>query len=412
MPRKYSVEFKEKAVHQIIEMVRLESCSLQRAYTEVGELLGVSHHTLRAWYRDSASVRDNSDASGGETMEEELRRLRRENRELKRANGILKTASAFSQRNSTDPRPNDLLHRRVQGSIWGRGHLQSSKQADRGFITSRGYRKATTRVPSARALSDSLLIPEIQRVHAENFSVYGIRKMWHAMNREGFHIGRDKTARLMKLAGVSGRRRGRTPLTTISPKAPDHRPDLVRRNFRAQAPGRLWVADITYVRTLSGFAYTAFVVDVFSRKIVGVATRSTMRTDALPMEALEHALTTAGRIHGNQLIHHSDRGSQYVSLKYSTALAESGIRPSVGTVGDSYDNALAETVNGLYKAELIHAQGPWTSVGEVELATLRWVHWWNTKRLHQALDYATPQEIETKYYLTEPINTGPSKKRN
>ena len=156
------------------------------------------------------------------------------------------------------------------------------KQADRGFITSRGYRKATTRVPSARALSDSLLIPEIQRVHAENFSVYGIRKMWHAMNREGFHIGRDKTARLMKLAGVSGRRRGRTPITTVSPKTPDHRPDLVRRNFRAQAPGRLWVADITYVRTLSGFAYTAFVVDVFSRKIVGVATRSTMRTDALP----------------------------------------------------------------------------------------------------------------------------------
>lgn len=144
-------------------------------------------------------------------------------------------------------------------------------------------------------------------MHAENFSVYGIRKMWHAMNREGFHIGRDKTARLMKLAGVSGRRRGRTPVTTISPKAPDHRPDLVQRDFRAQAPGRLWVADITYVRTLSGFAYTAFVVDVFSRKIVGVATRSTMRTDALPMEALEHALTTAGRIHGNQLIHHSDR---------------------------------------------------------------------------------------------------------
>mgnify|MGYP002722818369 FL=1 len=281
------------------------------------------------------------------------------------------------------------------------------KQADRGFITSRGYRKATTRVPSARALSDSLLIPEIQRVHAENFSVYGIRKMWHAMNREGFHIGRDKTARLMKLAGVSGRRRGRTPVTTISPKVPDHRPDLVQRNFRATAPGRLWVADITYVRTLSGFAYTAFVIDVYSRKIVGVATRSTMRTDALPMEALEHALTTAGRIHGDQLIHHSDRGSQYVSLKYSTALAEAEIRPSVGTVGDSYDNALAETVNGLYKAELIHAQGPWTSVGEVELATLRWVHWWNTKRLHEALDYATPQEVETEYYLTEPINTGP-----
>lgn len=406
MPRKYSVEFKEKAVHQIIEMVRLESCSLQRAYTEVGELLGVSHHTLRAWYRDSASVRDDSDASGGETMEEELKRLRRENRELKRANGILKTASAFSQRNSTDPRPNDLYIDAYKDQFGVEAICRVLKQADRGFITSRGYRKATTRVPSARALSDSLLIPEIQRVHAENFSVYGIRKMWHAMNREGFHIGRDKAARLMKLAGVSGRRRGRTPVTTISPKTPDHRPDLVQRNFRAQAPGRLWVADITCVRTLSGFAYTAFVVDVFSRKIVGVATRSTMRTDALPMEALEHALTTAGRIHGNQLIHHSDRGSQYVSLKYSTALAESGIRPSVGTVGDSYDNALAETVNGLYKAELIHAQGPWTSVGEVELATLRWVHWWNTKRLHEALDYATPQEVEIDYYLTQPVSTG------
>ena len=148
------------------------------------------------------------------------------------------------------------------------------------------------------------------------------------MNREGFHIGRDKTARLMELAGVSGRRHGRTPITTFSPMVPDHRPDLVRRNFRAQAPGRLWVANITYVHTPSGFAYTA--------------------------------------------------------------LAESGIRPSVGTVGDSYDNALAETVNGLYKAELIHAQGPWTSVGEVELATLRWVHWWNTKRLHEALDFDIP----------------------
>jgi len=201
------------------------------------------------------------------------------------------------------------------------------RQADRGFITSRGYQKATTRVPSARALSDSLLIPEIRRVHAENFRSTVSEKMWHAMNREGFHIGRDKTARLMKLAGVSGRRRGRHPVTTVSPRTPNCRPDLVQRNFRAQAPGRLWVADITYVRTSSGFAYTAFVVDVFSRKIVGVATRSTLRTDALPIEALEHALTTAGRIHDNQLIHHSDRGSQYVSLKYSTALSESGPDP-------------------------------------------------------------------------------------
>lgn len=227
------------------------------------------------------------------------------------------------------------------------------------------------------------------------------------MNREGFHIDRDKTARLMKLAGIFGRSRGRTPVVTISPQTPDHRPDLVQRDFCAQAPGRHRVADITYVRTLSGFAYTAFVVDVYSQKIVGVAPRSMMRNDALPMEALEHAVTTAGRIHGNQMIHHSERGSQYVSLKFSTALAESGIRPSVGTVGDTYDDALAGTVNGLFKAQLIHAQGPWTSVREVELATLRWVHWLNTKRLREELDYTTPQEVETDYYLTQPSNTGP-----
>ena len=210
----------------------------------------------------------------------------------------------------------------------------------------------------------------------------------------------------MKLAGVHGRGRGRNPVTMISPKTPDQRRDLVKREFPAHALGRLWVADSAYVRTLSGFAYTAVVVDVISRKIVGVATRSTMRTDARQWQALEHAPTAAGRIHGQQLIHHSDRGNQYVSLKYSTALAESEIRPSVGTVGDSYDNALAKTVNGLYKAELIHAHRPWTSVGQVELATLRSVHWWNTKRLHEALDYATPQEVETKYYLTQPTTTG------
>lgn len=244
-------------------------------------------------------------------------------------------------------------------------------------------------------------------MHAQSFSVYGIRTTWYAMNHKGFYIGRDKTARLIKLAGVSSRRRGRTPVTTINPKTPNHRPALVRRSFPAQAPGRLSVADITYVRPLSGFAYTAFVVDVFSRKIVGVATRSTMRTDALPIKALEHALTNEGRIHGNQLIHHSDQGSQYVSWKYSMALAKSETRPSVGTIGDCYDTALAETVNGLYKAELTHAQGPWTSVGEVELATLRWVHWWNTKRLHEALDYATPQEVEIEYHLTQPVSTRP-----
>lgn len=228
-------------------------------------------------------------------MEEELELLSRENCELKRANGILKTASVFSQRNSTTLRSNGLPHRRVQGAILGRGPLPSPKTSRSWIFHLTRLPKTTSCVPSARALSDSLFIPEIQRVHAENVSVYGIYTMWHAKNREGFHIGRNNAARLMKLAGVSGRRRIRNPVTTISPKVLDPRLDLVQRNFRATAPGRPWGADITYVRTLSGFAYTAFLVDVYSRKIVGVATRSTMRTDAWAMEALEHGLTTAGR---------------------------------------------------------------------------------------------------------------------
>ncbi|GAB3075897.1 Integrase core domain protein [Corynebacterium aquatimens] len=208
-----------------------------------------------------------------------------------------------------------------------------------------------------------------------------------AMQRADWDIGRDQTARLMKQAGIQGRRRGRTPTTTLRADVPDCRPDLVNHDFTACAPHRLWVADITYVRTLSGFAYTAFITDVYSRKIVGVATRASVRTDELPLEAFEHALYHAGDLRAEGLVHHSDRGSQYVSIRYGEALAEAGIDPSVGTVGDSYDNALAETVNGLYKTELIYPHRPWASVGEVEIATLRWVHWWNNQRLHESLGY-------------------------
>ena len=257
---------------------------------------------------------------------------------------------------------------------------------------------------SARALSDSLLIPEIQRVHHENYSVYGVWKMWHAMRREGFDIGRDQTYRLMKIAGVQGRRRGGSPVTTKPARTLDSRPDLVERNFVAPGPNQLWVADITYVRTMSGFAYTAFITDVFSRKIVGVQARSTMRTDALSLEALEHALVSTGRQHQGRLVHHSDRGSQYVSLRYSQALMEAGLRPSVGSVGDCYDNALAESVNGLYKSGLIHFHGPWASVAEVELATLRWVYWWNSQRLYENLGYRIPEEVEIEYYQQSGIS--------
>lgn len=266
-----------------------------------------------------------------------------------------------------------------------------------GFITSRGYRAAKGRPASARTLRDRVLVEEIRRIHAANYGVYGIRKMWHAMTRAGWDIGRDQCARLMKLAEVSGVRRGRRPVTTVPGRGVDDRRDLVHRDFRAPGPSRLWVADITYVRTLTGFVYTAFVTDVYSRRIVGWSTRASLRTEDLPLEALEQALATARRDTAAQLVHHSDRGRQYVAVAYTDKLAEAGAKASVGSVGDSYDNALAETVNGLYKTELIYSRR-WAGLEDVEMATLSWVHWWNTRRLHEALDYHTPQEVESAYW--------------
>ena len=267
-----------------------------------------------------------------------------------------------------------------------------------GFITSRGYRAAKSRPASARSVRDRILARELATIHAHNFGVYGIRKMWHAARRAGWDIGRDQVARIMRIAGIAGIRRGRTPITTRGSQAVDLRPDLVKRCFKAGKPNELWVADITYVRTISGFVYTAFVTDVFSRKIVGWASRSTMKTEALPLEALEQAIMNAKeRLSG--LIHHSDHGSQYTSITYNDKLAHWGIKPSTGSVGDSYDNALAEAVNGLYKSELIYSQS-WASLTEVEFATMNWVHWWNNHRLHEALGYRTPSEIITSYNQT------------
>lgn len=267
-----------------------------------------------------------------------------------------------------------------------------------GFITSRGYRLAKSRPASARSIRDRILIDELKKIHTKNYSVYGVRKMWHAVRRAGWDVGRDQVARLMRIGGIEGVRRGRAPITTRPVQEVDSRPDLVNRQFKASKPNQLWVADITYVRTLSGFVYTAFVTDVYSRKIVGWATRSSMKTEALPLEALEQAIQGAKDTLVD-LTHHSDHGSQYTSVAYNEKLADYGIKPSTGSVGDSYDNALAEAVNGLYKAELIYSQ-PWFSLTEVEFATLNWVHWWNHERLHEALGYKSPAEIIDMYNHT------------
>lgn len=287
--------------------------------------------------------------------------------------------------------------------------------AVRGFITARGYRAAKTRLPSARAVKDELLVPEVVRLHAENYGVYGVRKMHALLRRQGWDVGRDQTARLMKLAGVRGVKRSKKVFTTKSDPAAAKPADLVQRQFTAVAPRRLWVADITYVATWSGFAYVAFVTDVYSRRIVGWNVAATLRADILPLQALDMAAWDAAREGGDlsELVHHADHGSNYLSIVYTDRISELGAKPSTGTVGDSYDNALAEAVNGLYKTELIRRRGPWRTIEQVELATLEYVWWWNNQRLHGELDMLTPLEVEAAYYAaTESAQPAPAGQGN
>jgi putative transposase len=266
-----------------------------------------------------------------------------------------------------------------------------------GFLTSRGYRAAKTRPRSTRALSDKLLGSEMIRLHAENYGVYGVRKMHALMRRQGWRLGRDQTGRIMRQHGLRGVKRSKRVFTTRPDPAGQRPLDLVKRDFKPDAPRRLWVADITYVRTWQGFAYVAFVTDAYSRRIVGWNVAQTLRADILPLQALEMAAFQAdGDLAG--LTHHSDHGSNYMSMVYTDRVLELGAAPSTGTVGDSYDNALAEAVNGLYKTELIRQQGPWRTVEQLELATLNWVWWWNHQRLHGELSMRTPIEIEHLYY--------------
>ena len=260
------------------------------------------------------------------------------------------------------------------------------------------YYAARSRPPSARALRDAELEVAIRGVHARNHGVYGARKVWHALRRLGIVAGRDRVARLMGGLGLAGLTRARRVRTTRpAPVAAERPADLVGRVFRAEAPDRLWVADLTYVRCGEGFCHAAFVTDAFSRRIVGWRVAATLGAE-LALDALEMAAWGRGGQGLEGLVHHSDRGTQYLALRYTERLADLGALASVGSRGDSYDNALAETVNGLYKAELIHRAGPWRSVAQVELATAGWVHWWNEERLHSVCGYLPPAEYEATYW--------------
>lgn len=261
------------------------------------------------------------------------------------------------------------------------------------------YYDTKTRPVSARAQRDAELGPALMALWEDNYRVYGARKLWRAARREGYDVGRDQVARLMRSLGIEGVRRGKRVKTTKPDAAAARHPDLVKRTFTATAPNQLWVTDLTFVPTWAGVAYVCFIVDAYSRMIVGWRVASHMRT-TMVLDALEMARWSRG----NMLVGlrcHSDAGSQFTSIRYGERLAEIGAVPSIGSIGDSFDNALAETVNGYYKAELIYGparSGPWKTVEDVELATLGWVHWHNTSRLHGSLNDVPPAEYEAAFY--------------
>jgi putative transposase len=263
-------------------------------------------------------------------------------------------------------------------------HAHAARRADPGKLPARARRDVTLRA-------------EIRRVYEENFRVYGVRKVWRQLLREGTAVARCTVARLMRTMGLQGVVRGKRVRTTISNADAPCPLDRVNRQFKAPRPNALWVSDFTYVATWAGFIYVAFVIDTFARRIVGWRVSRTAHAGFV-LDALEQALHERRPVRGGGLVHHSDRGVQYLSIKYTERLAAAAIEPSVGSVGDSYDNALAETINGLYKAEVIHRRGPWRSFEAVELATLEWVDWFNNRRLLEPIGNIPPAEAEAAYY--------------
>lgn len=265
------------------------------------------------------------------------------------------------------------------------------------------YYAAKARPESKRTLSDAVTSEKIRVVHEANYSVYGVRKIYAALNRAGHKVARCTVERLMRKAGLRGIRRAKGPRTTVPGSLSERPADLVHRQFTAPAPNCLWVADITYIRTFSGWVYAAFVLDVFSRRVVGWQLSTTMHT-ALALDALEMGLWTRRRERKDvsQLVHHSDRGVQYRAIRYTERLAESEAVASVGAKGDSYDNAMAEALNSLFKAELIRNKGPWTGINDLEVAVAEYIDWYNHRRLHGEIGYIPPVEAEANYYSNLP----------
>ncbi|WP_420480841.1 IS3-like element IS1203 family transposase [Escherichia coli] len=391
---RFSPEVRQRAIRMVLES-QDEYDSQWAAICSIAPKIGCTPETLRVWVRQHE--RDTGGGDGGLTSAERqrLKELERENRELRRSNDILRQASAYFCEGGVRPpleKMMPLLDKlREQygvGPVCSELHIAPSTyyhcQQQRHHPDKR----------SARAQHDDWLKREIQRVYDENHQVYGVRKVWRQLLREGIRVARCTVARLMAVMGLAGVLRGKKVRTTISRKAVAAG-DRVNRQFVAERPDQLWVADFTYVSTWQGFVYVAFIIDVFAGYIVGWRVSSSMETTFV-LDALEQALW-ARRPSGT--IHHSDKGSQYVSLAYTERLKEAGLLASTGSTGDSYDNAMAESINGLYKAEVIHRKS-WKNRAEVELATLTWVDWCNNRRLLGRLGHTPPAEAEKAYYAS------------
>ena len=290
-------------------------------------------------------------------------------------------------------------HREAGGLRWGVEPICSVLTEHGLQVAPSSYYEHRDKAPTARAKRDAYLVEQIRRVHADNYGVYGARKVWLQLNRDGIPVARCTVERLMRADGLTGAVCGKVKRTTIADPSADRARDLVGRDFTPAAPDRLWVADFTYVSTWSGWVYVAFVIDAYARRILGWRCSASMTTQ-LVLDALEQAVWTRQRVGASldAVVAHTDRGSQYVSIRYTERLDDAGINASVGTVGDSYDNALAETINGLYKTELIKPRGPWRTLDAVEFATAEWVDWFNHRRLYEYCGDIPPVEAERLYY--------------
>ncbi|MHA8186551.1 IS3 family transposase [Escherichia coli] len=391
---RFSPEVRQRAVRMVLES-QSEYDSQWATICSIAPKIGCTPETLRVWVRQHE--RDTGGGDGGLTTAERqrLKELERENRELRRSNDILRQASAYFCEGGVRPpleKVMPLLDKLRK--LYGVGPVCSELHIAPSTYYHCQQQRHHPDKRSARAQRDDWLKKEIQRVYDENHKVYGVRKVWRQLLREGIRVARCTVARLMAVMGLAGVLRGKKVRTTISRKAVAAG-DRVNRQFVAERPDQLWVADFTYVSTWRGFVYVAFIIDVFAGYIVGWRVSSSMETTFV-LDALEQALW-ARRPSGT--VHHSDKGSQYVSLAYTQRLKEAGLLASTGSTGDSYDNAMAESINGLYKAEVIHRKS-WKNRTEVELATLTWVDWYNNRRLLERLGHTPPAEAEKAYYAS------------